>query len=85
MSEENAALVRRIYEEKWIDDDLDRLFELADPEIVVASVSWHTISRGSETELVQEEVHSWTLREGRITRFEWGRDLEAALEAARQG
>ena len=25
---------------------------------------------------------TWTLREGRIVRFEWGRDLEAALQAA---
>jgi hypothetical protein len=27
-------------------------------------------------------VHTWTLRDGRITRFEWGRDLKKALEAA---
>jgi hypothetical protein len=25
----------------------------------------------------------WTLRDGKVERFEWGRDLGAALEAAR--
>src|SRR5215217_1678833 len=39
---------------------------------VVAAVSWHTRPRGSERELINEEAHTWTLREGRIARFEWG-------------
>ena len=47
-----------------------------------AAVSWYTRSRGSESELVQEEAHSWSLRDGRIARFEWGKDLRTALEAA---
>jgi ketosteroid isomerase-like protein len=59
---------------------LHDLFDCGD--IVVAEVSWYTRSRGSENELVQEEAHSWVLREGRIARFEWGKDLTAALEAA---
>ena len=28
------------------------------------------------------ELHTWTLRAGRIARFEWGQDLAKALEAA---
>jgi hypothetical protein len=58
---------------------LHELFDCGDS--VVAAVSWYTRSRGSESELVQEEAHTWGLRKGRITRFEWGKDLAAALEA----
>ncbi len=60
--------------------EVHRLFEAGDT--VVASVSFYARSRGSETELVQEEVHTWTLRDGSVARFEWGRDLNAALKAA---
>ena len=60
--------------------ELHELFDCGDS--VVAAVSWYTRSRGSESELVQEEAHTWALRKGRITRFEWGKDLETALEAA---
>lgn len=60
--------------------ELHKLFEARDT--VVASVSFYARGRGSETEVVQEEVHTWTLRDGRVARFEWGRDLRAALEAA---
>jgi len=61
-------------------NELHELFNAGD--LVVAAVSFHTRSRGSEVEVVQEEVHTWTLRGGRIVRFEWGRDLKAGLEAA---
>ena len=60
--------------------ELHELFDGGDT--VVAAVSFRTRSRGSETEIVQEEAHTWTLRDGRITRFEWGRDLATALKAA---
>ena len=60
--------------------ELHELFDCGD--IVVAAVSWYTRNRGSQSELVQEEAHSWSLREGRIARFEWGKDLVRALEAA---
>jgi ketosteroid isomerase-like protein len=129
MSEENVAIVRRIYDEGLIDRDPEWLLELATPDIeyvnppyavepgvrrgpvevasamrgfaevwessrhelhelfdcgaiVVASVTWYTRSRGSESELMQEEAHSWSLREGKIQRFEWGTDVVKALEAA---
>jgi ketosteroid isomerase-like protein len=59
--------------------ELHELFDGGDA--VVAAVSFGTRGRQSRIELVQEEAHTWTLREGRIVRFEWGRDLGAALEA----
>jgi hypothetical protein len=49
---------------------------------VVAALSFYARTRGSESEIVQEEAHTWTVRQGKITRFEWGRDLGGALEAA---
>jgi ketosteroid isomerase-like protein len=67
-----------VWDKSW--HELHELFDCGD--CVVSAVSWYTRSRGSNSELVQEEAHTWGLREGRITRFEWGRDLEAALEAA---
>jgi ketosteroid isomerase-like protein len=72
----------RAFGEVWESSrhELHELFDCGD--VVVAAVSWYTRSRGSHTDLVQEEAHSWSLREGRIARFEWGRDLESALEAA---
>jgi ketosteroid isomerase-like protein len=60
--------------------ELHELFDGGDT--VVAAVSFRTRGRGSETEIVQEEAHTWTLRDGRVERFEWGRDLARALEAA---
>jgi ketosteroid isomerase-like protein len=51
-------------------------------DVIVASVSFVTRGRGSDSEVVQEEAHTWTFRDGRIVRFEWGRNLPAALEAA---
>jgi ketosteroid isomerase-like protein len=59
--------------------ELHDLFDRGDA--VVAAVSFRTRSRRSGIELVQEEAHTWTLRDGKIVRFEWGRDLGAALEA----
>ena len=78
------AVVRamRGFAEVW-ENSRHELHELFDGgDVVVASVSWYTRSRGSESELVQEEAHTWGLRTGRITRFEWGQDLGTALRAA---
>jgi ketosteroid isomerase-like protein len=79
-----AEVVRamRAFGEVWESSrhELHELFDCGD--IVVAAVSWHTYSRGGESPLVNEEAHSWSLREGRIARFEWGQDLGKALEAA---
>jgi ketosteroid isomerase-like protein len=72
----------RAWGEVW-DRSRHELHELFDGgEIVVAAVTWHILSRGSESELVNQEAHTWTLHEGRIARFEWGQDLGTALEAA---
>jgi ketosteroid isomerase-like protein len=79
-----AAVVRAMqaFAEVWEQSrhELHELFDCGDS--VVAAVSWYTRSRASDSQLVQEEAHTWALREGRITRFEWGKDLGAALEAA---
>jgi ketosteroid isomerase-like protein len=128
MSQENVEVVRRIYEQRMIDADQERLRDLFTPDVeyvnppeaiepgtrygpaavgrafrssadffdsswselrelfdcgsaMVAAVSFRTRGRGSESEVVQEEAHTWTVRDGNIVRFEWGRDLAKALKA----
>jgi ketosteroid isomerase-like protein len=72
----------RAFAEVW-DNSRHELHELFDcGDSVVAAVSWYTRSRGSESEVMQEEAHTWGLRKGKITRFEWGKDLGVALQAA---
>lgn len=61
-------------------NELRELFDCGDS--VVAAVTFHGHGRGSDREVLQEETHTWTFREGKIARYEWGRDLGAALEAA---
>ena len=79
-----AAVTRamRAFAEVWEESrhELRDLYDFGD--VVVAAVSWYVRGRGSERELVNREAHTWTLREGRIARFEWGQDLEKALEVA---
>jgi ketosteroid isomerase-like protein len=58
---------------------LRRLFDAGNT--VVAEVVFHGRGASSGAEATQEEVHTWTFREGRLVRFEWGRDLGAALKA----
>jgi ketosteroid isomerase-like protein len=78
----DVAQAMRRFAEVW-DESRHELRELHDcGDTVVASVSWHIRPRGGERDLVNEEAHSWTLRDGKIARFEWGQDLQAALEAA---
>jgi ketosteroid isomerase-like protein len=67
----------------WRRHEVHELFDCEDA--VVAAVSFCARIRGSGAELIQGEAHTWTFRDGRIVRFEWGRDLRAALEAARLG
>src|SRR3954454_23571436 len=55
--------------------ELHELFDAGDS--VVAWVSFRTRSGGSDSEIVQQEAHTWTLSGGRVVRFEWGRDLKA--------
>jgi ketosteroid isomerase-like protein len=59
--------------------ELNELFDAGN--IVVAAFTFYARGRGTENEIVQEMAHTWTLREGRIARLEWGRDLGSALEA----
>ena len=53
-------------------------------DVVVAAIDFRASSQrgGSEMEILQKEAHTWTFRDGKVVRFEWGRDLPAALEAA---
>ena len=77
-----VAQAMRRFAEGW-DSSRHDLRELYDGgDVVVAEVDWYTRSLGSEKELRNEEAHTWTLRDGRLVRFEWGLDLEKALEAA---
>ena len=79
-----AAVARamRAFGEVWESSrhELRQVYDFGD--VVVVAVSWYVRGRGSEREIVNEEAHTWTLREGRIARFEWGQDLAKALEAA---
>lgn len=63
--------------------ELRRLYGTGD--VLVADVVFVARSRGSKIDVVQDEAHTWTFREGKIARFEWGRNLAAALEAAGLG
>ena len=82
-----AAVARamRAFGEVWESSrhELRQVYDFG--EVVVVAVSWYVRGRGSEREIVNEEAHTWTLRDGRITRFEWGQDLGKALEAAGHG
>ena len=63
--------------------EIQELFDGGDT--VVAAVSFHATVRrnGSKLQDIQEEeAHIWTLREGKVVRFENGRDLKEALGAA---
>jgi len=64
----------------WHDHVLQRLY--AGDDTVVAAVTFRARGAGSGVEVEQDEVHSWTFRDGDIVRFEWGRDPAAALAAA---
>ena len=70
-----VAQAMRRFAEVWEESrhELRELYDCGDA--VVAAVNWHIRGRGSERELVNKEAHTWTLREGRIARFEWGQDL----------
>ena len=59
--------------------ELRELFPAANA--VVAAVTFRARSRGSDIEMTQDEAHTWTFRDGKVTRFEWSRDLGAALAA----
>jgi len=48
-------------------------------DVVVADVRSIVRSRGSSVDLSQGAAHTWTFRNGKIVRFEWGRDLRGAL------
>jgi ketosteroid isomerase-like protein len=77
-AEVNLALRRARQTSPAYRHELHELFDLGDT--VVASVSRHT-GRPTSSK-IQEEAHTWTLRDGKVVRFERGPNLEAALKAA---
>lgn len=77
-AEVNLALRRARQSFPSYRHELHELFDLGD--IVVAAVSRHA-GRPSSSE-TREEAHTWTLRDGKVVRFQRGPNLEAALEAA---
>jgi ketosteroid isomerase-like protein len=74
----NLALRRARQSSASYRHELHELFDVGDT--VVAAVSRHA-GRPTSSE-IQEEAHTWTFRDGKVVRFERGRNLEAALEAA---
>jgi len=74
--EVNLALPRARQSSPSYRHELHELFDLGDT--VVAAVSRHA-GRPSSTE-TQEEAHTWTICDGKVVRFEWGPNLQAALE-----
>jgi ketosteroid isomerase-like protein len=77
-AEVNLALRRARQSSPSYRHELHQLFGLG--ETVVAAVRRHA-GRPSSSE-TQEEAHTWTLRDGKVVRFERGTNLETALEAA---
>jgi ketosteroid isomerase-like protein len=78
--EEVAQALRNISES--FDASRHQLREIHDAgESVVAVIDFCSRGRGSALEIAQEEAHTWTFRDGVIVRFEWGRNVAAALEA----
>jgi ketosteroid isomerase-like protein len=58
---------------------VERLFDAGTS--VVAEVTFRGRGRASGAELEHAEAHTWTFRDGRVVRFEWGRNLADALKA----
>jgi ketosteroid isomerase-like protein len=80
-SAEVAGALGRLTESfEWFEHDLKQLFDGGD--VVVAHISFKAKGRASGAEAVHDEVHTWTIQDGRVLSFEWGRDLPAALRAA---
>ena len=75
-----AALERGYASFEWTRHEAQEVFDAGDK--VVVSVRFTAKGGTSGVELEQHEAHTWTFRDGSIVRFEWGRDLAAALAAA---
>jgi ketosteroid isomerase-like protein len=58
---------------------LRRIFDGGDA--VVAEVVFSGRGTKSGAKVSHDEAHTWTFREGKLVRFEWGRDLAEALQA----
>ena len=77
-----VAQAMRRFAEVWEESrhELRELYDCGDA--VVAAVNWHIRGREASASSSTMRPTPGTLREGRIARFEWGQDLDSALEAA---
>jgi ketosteroid isomerase-like protein len=50
--------------------------------MVVVMATFRARGRGSSVDLDKYEPHVWTLRDGKVTRFQWFNDRDEALRAA---
>jgi uncharacterized protein len=49
---------------------------------VVVMTTFHACGRGSSVAVEKFEPHIWTLRDGKVIRFEWFNERDEALQAA---
>jgi ketosteroid isomerase-like protein len=63
----------------WSEHRAKRVFDAG--ASVVAEVTFRGRGRSSGVELEHDEAHTWTFRDGKVVRFEWGRNLAEALKA----
>jgi ketosteroid isomerase-like protein len=59
----------------------ERLIEAGDDK-VLAYVVFRAHGRDSGARVEKREQHVWTIREGKVSRFEWFHDEDAAKQAA---
>jgi ketosteroid isomerase-like protein len=79
ISEVEVALRRAADAFDVLEHRATRLYDAG--AFVVAEVTFRGRGSASGAELEQEEVHTWTFRDGKVIRVEWGRDLVQALKA----
>jgi uncharacterized protein len=62
-----------------VEFEVDRFVESGDR--VAAVGSFHVTGRGSGVANSVAQSHLWTIRDGKVARFQWWNDRESALEA----
>jgi ketosteroid isomerase-like protein len=94
MSQENVEVVRALFE-AWNAGDMDAIREIHDPDVILQTVEdWPEpgphVGREAVTRLMEQLRDTWdadtgvfTVRDGRIRRYEFFWNHADALEAAR--
>jgi uncharacterized protein len=65
--------------DRWVHEP-GEIIEHGDKVVVMAT--FRARGRGSSVDLEKFEPHIWTLREGKVVRFEWFNDRDEAMRAA---